>query len=689
MFDQKQIAWAKFWVWYYSRLALDKIYDSNKFFNNLKNKYPIKYKLAWWSSVGLNFLLIGMIFTIVLAIPALVEFNQNVLHKQQLSVSFYDKNGTLIGRRGIRLDDSMQLEDYPKYFIDAVLATEDRRFYSHFGIDIVGTIRAIVNNRRSEGHVQGGSSITQQLAKNLFLSNERTIERKVKEAFLALALEFNLSKEEILKLYLDRAYMGGGAYGAAEASRHYFNKSARDLSVSEAAILAGLFKAPSKFSPEANLEESRKRWLTVLSNLRETKKITSEQYEEALLYPPVTNILRDNTAANYYLDWAWEEIKSLESKGLLGNNKVLRVTTTLDLQLQRSAEEIVTKQLDEAENKFDVDQIALVVMNSDGGVTVMIGGNDYRESSFNRVTKSLRQPGSSFKPYVYAAAVDAGILDKDTIVTDKPTCIGNWCPHNYKGGYAGAMPAWQAMAVSINTIPVQLSIQLGKEASSVKAGRARIIDMAERMGVKTHLYDSQSLPIGSVELTPLDQAVGYNTLASGGFRVKPFAVLDIKNTAGETVYTRIPERERVLSDRVVSNLNFMLNKVVESGTGTASKIQGYQIAGKTGTTNAYRDAWFVGYSGSMVGSVWMGNDDNASSNNMTGGSLPARTWKLVMEQALKTQPAKPLLGITAPVQNTNTRTKTTKPVETPAAPKNFEPPVVREKNWLEKLLNLD
>ena len=682
--DSEKIKWVKFWSWYYYKLYLDKFYALSYAFNEYKKTHPVKYYAAWWGSVCLNFVLVGVSAAVILAIPALEEFNQNVLHKQQLSVSFYDKHGTLIGRRGIRLDDSMQLEDYPPYFIDAVLSTEDRRFYSHFGIDVVGTTRALFNNRKG-GHTQGGSSITQQLAKNLFLSNERTFERKIKEAFLALALEFNFTKEEILKLYLDRVYMGGGAYGAAEASRHYFNKSAKDLSVSEAAILAGLFKAPSKFSPEANVEESRKRWLTVLSNLRETKKITSEQYEEALLYPPVTNILRDNTAANYFLDWAWEEIKKMESNNLLGDHKVLKVTTTLDLRLQRLSEEIVTKQLDEAENKFDVDQIALVVMNTDGSVPIMIGGNDYRESSFNRVSKSLRQPGSSFKPYVYAAAVDAGILDKDTVVTDRPTCIGNWCPNNYRGNYAGSMPAWQAMAVSINTIPVQLSIQLGKDSSSVKAGRARIVEMANRMGVKSNLYDAQSLPIGSVELTPLDQAVGYNTLASGGYRVQPFAVVDVKNTAGETIYNRKIEREKVLSDRVVGNLNFMLNKAVDQGTGTAAKITGYQIAGKTGTTNAYRDAWFVGYTSSMVGVVWMGNDNNASSNNMTGGSLPARTWKLVMEEALKTQPNKPLLGLTAPVTvNTKTRTPN-RPVETPAAPRSFEPPVVKEKTWLEKL----
>jgi penicillin-binding protein 1A len=309
----------------------------------------------------------------------------------------------------------------------------------------------------------------------------------------------------------------------------------------------------------------------------------------------------------------------------------------------------------------------------------------------------LRQPGSSFKPYVYAAAVDAGILDKNTTVTDKSTCIGNWCPHNYKGGFKGSMPAWSAMAQSINTIPVQLSIQLGKEASSVKSGRAKIVDIAHQMGVKSDLYDAQCMPIGCVELTALDQAVGYNTLANGGYRVKPYAIVQIRNTNGELIYTAEPEKIKVLSERVVSNLNFMLNKVIDQGTGVAAKIQGQTIAGKTGTTNAYKDAWFVGYTGSMVASIWMGNDDNSSSNNMTGGTLPARTWKLIMEEALKTQPAKaPAYLNAAPIVNNTKTNQPTKKVEKMGeplslAPQNFDPPappVVRERNFLEKLFNI-
>lgn len=674
-----------FYLWYWRTIAVDKLKQFNDHLNSTKQRNPIKWHLAFFGGFLLNILLVIMIMIVIVAQPAMREFNENILHKQQISVTFYDRNGDLIGRRGIRLDDSMKLDEYPKYFLDAVLATEDRRFYSHFGIDVVGTFRAIANNQKSE-KIQGGSSITQQLAKNLFLSNERTMERKIKEAFLALALEWNLSKDEILKLYLERAYMGGGSYGAAEATRYYFNKSAKDLSVSEAAVLAGLFKAPSKFSPENNPDESKKRWLTVLDNLRVTRSITDEQFEEALIYPPQLNVLKDSTAANYYLDWAWEEIRELENRGLLGDSKVFKVTTMLDLKVQRHAESVMDKQLEEADDKYGTEQVAMVIMDTSGGVISMIGGNDYRESSFNRATKALRQPGSSFKPYVYAAAVEAGILDKDTIVTDRPTCIGKWCPHNYNGSYSGSMPAWQAMAQSINSIPVQLSIQLGKESSSVKVGRKRIIDMAYKMGVRSELYDAQSLPIGSVELTPLDQAVGYTSLANGGYKVKPYAIKEIKNSQGETVYITEPQREQVLNERVVSNMNFMLNKVIEQGTGTGAKIQGQTIAGKTGTTNAYKDAWFVGYTGSLVGSIWMGNDDNTSSERMTGGSLPARTWKLVMEEALKTQPVKPppfLTLATQPVTNNKAKKTTT----TPEGPKQFEPPVEKERSFWQKLFN--
>ena len=673
----------KFWSWYFSKRIQDYYFIINNFQKNVKNIYPKVYIFGRMGSVLLNLFIAGLLVSTTFAIPAFKEFNENILYKQQLSVTFYDKKGDLIGRRGIRMDDSMQLDDYPKYFIDAVLATEDRRFYNHFGIDVIGTIRALVNNQKNERGMQGGSSITQQLAKNLFLSNERTLDRKIKEVFLAWALETNLTKEEILKLYLDRAYMGGGSYGATEAARHYFNKSAKDISVSEAAILAGLFKAPSRFSPEANPDHSQRRWLTVLENLRVTKKITEEQYEEALLYPPRVNIYKDNTAANYYLDWAWSEIKTLESKGLLGDNKVLKVTTTLDLKTQRYAEEVVTKQLEEASNRFDVEQISLVVMDTTGGVVTMIGGNDYRESAFNRSTRSFRQPGSSFKPFVYAAAIDQGILDMNTIVTDKPTCIGRWCPSNYGRKFSGNMPAWQAMAQSINTIPVQLSVQLGKDESSVKAGRAKIIDMAYKMGVQSELYDSQSLPIGSVEVTSIDMAAGYTSLANGGFKIKPHAILEVKNTNGDLIYKYRPEMEKSISDRVVNNLNFMLNKVVESGTATSAKIEKQTIAGKTGTTNDYKDAWFIGYTGSLVASVWMGNDDNTSSNRMTGGSLPARTWKLVMEEALKGYPVKAPNGIV--IRQAPQKQQPPKQERVSSAPKEFTPPVEREKTFFERL----
>ena len=673
----------RFYAWYAGRQLADLYQQGRQLFKYMRSSRPKLFRTLWLSSAALNFVAAGSVGMMILSRPAVREFNENILHKQELAVTFYDRNDQIIGRRGIRLDDSIQLEDYPKYFIDAVLATEDRRFYSHWGIDPVGIARALVNNNAG-GHTQGGSSITQQLAKNLFLSNERTFQRKIKEAFLAMALEVNLTKEEILKLYLDRAYMGGGSYGAAEAARHYFNKSAKDLSVSEAAILAGLFKAPSRFSPEANPERSRQRWRTVLDNLRTTRSITDEQFEEALLYPPEANIFRDNTAANYYLDWAWDEIKRMEAEGLLGTSKVLKVQTALDLKVQRRSEEVITKQLEEAEDRFDVEQAAVVIMQTDGGVLSMIGGNDYRDSAFNRATKALRQPGSSFKTYVYATAVDEGILDKDTIVTDRPTCIGRWCPHNYNRGFAGSMPAWQAVAQSINTIPVQLSIQLGKEESSVKAGRAKIQQMARRMGVKSELYDAQCMPIGCVEMTVMDQAVGYATLASGGLRTEPYAAVTIRDSQNNIIWQRKPERVKVLSDRVVSNMNFMLNRVVEAGTARSAQILGQQIAGKTGTTNAYRDAWFVGYTGAMVGAVWMGNDDNTSSRSMTGGSLPARTWKAIMEEAVKTQPTKSLPLVAQTTQKPQER-KVREPV--PVAPRQMEPPAEPEKTFIDRLFN--
>ncbi|WP_311276604.1 PBP1A family penicillin-binding protein [Methylobacterium sp. WCS2018Hpa-22] len=582
----------------------------------------------------------GAVLMLALAQPAFNLTSENWLKQQDLAVTFLDRYGVEVGRRGIKHDDSLKLDDFPDSMIKALVSTEDRRFYEHWGIDPIGTARALVSNSRGGGNTQGGSSITQQLAKNLFLTNERSLERKVNEAFLALWLESHLSKNDILKLYLDRAYMGGGTFGAVAAADYYFGKPLKDVSLAEAAMLAGLFKAPTKYAPHVNLPAARARAVDVLHNMVEAGFVTEGQIQTALRNPatPVTRT-RDITA-DYYLDWAFGEIKGMADAGKLRGDRVLIVKTPLDIGIQKRADQAVENILRQYGDQYDVDEAAMVILDPDGALRAMVGGADYGESQFNRATDSLRQPGSSFKPYVYAAGLAAGLYRPDTRVVDRPICLGNWCPQNYGRSFSGATNLTVAVAKSINTIPIQISVALGKaigikgDFPAAKAGRAKIIEMAHRMGITTPLTDSVSLPIGSAEVNVIDQAAAYAVFANGGRKAKPYAAMEVKNSSGEVIYRHADEKpEQILSPQVVADMNFMLNKVVEEGTGRRAQLDGIKVAGKSGTTNAYKDAWFVAYTGNYVGAVWFGNDDSTSTNKMTGGSLPAMAWHDVMETA--------------------------------------------------------
>jgi len=588
-----------------------------------------------------------------LAQPAFNLTNDNWLKAQDLAVTFLDRYGTEVGRRGIKHDDSLKLDDFPELMIKALLSTEDRRFYEHWGIDPIGTARALVSNSSGRGNTQGGSTITQQLAKNLFLTNERSLERKINEAFLAFWLESHLTKNQILKLYLDRAYMGGGTFGAVAAADYYFGKPLQSITLAEASMLAGLFKAPTKYSPNVNLPAARSRAVDVLRNMVEAGFVTEGQIQTALRNPatPVTRA-KDVTTADYYLDWAFGEVKRLADAGKLRQDRVLTVKTPLDLGIQKSADQAIETALRRDGERFDVDEAAMVVLDPDGALRAMVGGADYGESQFNRATDALRQPGSSFKPYVYAAALASGLFKPDTIVVDSPVCVGNWCPQNYGRSYSGRQPMWLAVAKSVNTIPIKVTTAIGKglgithEWNAAKAGRAKVIQTAKAMGVTTPLIDTPSLPIGSTEVTVMDQASGFAVFANGGKRARPYAAVEVKNSSGDVIYRHADEvPEQVLSSGVTADMNYMLNKVVEEGTARKAQLEGIKVAGKTGTTNGYRDAWFVGYTGNYVGAVWFGNDDHTSTNKMTGGSLPAATWHEVMEPAHKGIELKPMPGL--------------------------------------------
>jgi penicillin-binding protein 1A len=646
-------------------LALDAWVDFSIFrsFSGLRETYERfstfmdRFHVSGWrrglnelASEGATIGTVGLVVVLALAIPAFRETSDDDwLKKSELAVTFLDRYGNEVGSRGIRHNDSIPLDQFPDHLIKAVLSTEDRRFYEHFGVDLAGTARALVANTRAGGVVQGGSTITQQLAKNLFLSNERTIERKVKEAFLAMWLEARLTKNEILKLYLDRAYMGGGAFGVDAAAQYYFNKSARDVNLSEAAMLAGLFKAPTKFAPHVNLPAARARANVVLDNLVEANMMTEGQVFGARRHPATPVDRRDDRAANYYLDWAFDEMKKLvDTFPKSMTERVFVVRTALDTGLQNNADAAVESSLRQYGQEYHAKQAAAVLMDVDGSVRAMVGGRDYGASQFNRATDAMRQPGSSFKPYVYATALEGG-MKPSSIVVDGPVCIGNWCPHNYGNGYSGSMTLIQALTHSVNTIAVKLSISIG--GGNAKIGRAKIVKTAHDMGIRTPLPDTPSLPIGADEVTVLDHTGAYATFPNLGVKVMPHAILEVRTGAGELVWRFDrdgPKPKRVLPAGVASDMIKMMNSVVENGTGKRSRLDGVASAGKTGTTNAYRDAWFMGYTGNFVCGVWFGNDDYQSTNRMTGGSLPAMTWHNIMAYAHEGIELKQLPGVAVP-----------------------------------------
>lgn len=588
---------------------------------------------------ALTLAMLGMIAMLALAIPSAREVAQNWRNQERFAVTFLDRYGREIGQRGILHTDAVPVEDLPDNLIKAVLATEDRRFFNHFGIDMTGLARAITENVRANSVVQGGSTITQQLAKNLFLSNERTLERKVKEAFLALWLEANLSKEEILKLYLDRAYMGGGTFGVGAAARFYFNKDVREVTLAEAAMLAGLFKAPARFAPHINLPAARGRANEVLTNIVQAGFMTEGQVTGARREPADVVLRAQVKSPDHFLDWAFEEVKRFIVANDVPTRSVI-VRTTIDTDLQRASEEAIQFFLRKHGQDYNVSESAVVLIETNGAVRALVGGRDYGISQFNRATSAERQAGSSFKTYVYAAAIDHG-LTEESIVADRPVTWRGWSPQNYNRSFAGRVTLATALARSINTVPVWI-------ARDHLGGTAPIVDMARKMGIGSNVIDHHTMVLGTSGMTVMDQATGYLTLASGGLAGKRHAFTQITTLTGQTIYDRRREPDagtRVLSEDGTAMLNRMLVNVTEWGTGRRAALDGIKVAGKTGTTQAYRDAWFVGYTGNFAAAVWYGNDDYTPTNRLTGGRLPAMTWQRIMAYAHRDADLIPLAGV--------------------------------------------
>ena len=547
------------------------------------------------------------------------------------AITIVDVHGKVIARRGRLSGDFVSTADLPAHVANAVIASEDRRFYSHFGIDLWGLGRAFWVNMQEGRVVQGGSTITQQLAKNLFLKPERTMVRKFQEALLALYLESSLSKEEILSLYLNKVYFGAGADGIDEAARRYFNKPATKLGLVESAMLAGLLKAPSRYSPVNGNDLAWERARVVLQTMVETGFISPEIRDDAFHTRPKLAPGLFGKGSQYFSDWVDAQLDDL-----VGHSAPeIIVETTLDLDIQRQAEEAALRTL--SESGHDNLQVALIAMSPDGAVRAMVGGKEHGHTFFNRATAAKRQPGSAFKPFVYLAALEAGLSPK-SIVIDEPVTYRGWTPANFKSGYAGEMTLTDALSNSVNTVAVQLCLQETPET---------VVDVAQRLGITSSLDAVPSIALGTSEVSLAELVSAYAPFASGGTGAITYGVKRIRTPDGVLLYERSGSGMGRVVDAVhVGQMNHMLMQAIRSGTGKQANLGSRPSAGKTGTTQDFKDAWFVGYTRQLVTGVWIGSDNGQTmGKGVTGGTLPAQVWKKFMLQATAGQPISPLPGL--------------------------------------------
>jgi penicillin-binding protein 1A len=555
----------------------------------------------------------------------LPPIDQIAVPKRPPNIAILASDGSLIANRGETGGRTVNIKELPPHLPKAFVAIEDRRFYDHFGIDPVGIGRAMVRNLTSRGVAQGGSTLTQQLAKNLFLTQERTASRKIQEAILALWLERNYSKDEILELYLNRVYFGAGAYGVEAAAQRYYGKSARNVSLSEAAVLAGLVQSPSRLAPNRNPEGAQARAELVIAAMNELGFITPGMSKTALGAPaePVrpNGAGSANYAADYVMDVLDDFVGTVESD--------IVVSTTIEPSMQAAAERVLVEELNAKGQKFNVSQGAFVALEPDGALKALVGGRNYETSQFNRATSARRQPGSSFKPFVYLTALERG-LTPDTVREDSPVNIKGWTPENYDRGYRGPITLRDALALSLNTVAVKLNMEVGPKA---------VVQTAQRLGISSPLQANGSLALGTSEVTPLELVSAYAAFANGGIGVTPYVITQVKTTDGKLIYKRPGSGGlgRVIDPGVVAQMNDMMHNTFVIGTAQKAQVPGWPMAGKTGTTDDYKDAWFVGFTGNLVAGVWLGNDDGALTKNVTGGNLPAEVWHNFMKTALKDQ----------------------------------------------------
>jgi penicillin-binding protein 1A len=583
--------------------------------------------LGLWAAIAL----VGVIVWVGAHLPPIQALE---IPKRPPTIEITGFDGSVLATRGEMPGANVSLKELPPYLPKAFIAIEDRRFYSHYGVDPLGIARAAVANVLHRGVSQGGSTLTQQLAKNLFLTQERTLQRKLQEVELALWLERKHSKSEILELYLNRVYFGSGAYGVEAAAQRYFGKSAKNVTLAEAAMLAGLVKSPSRLAPNRNPEGAEKRAQTVLSAMAEAKFITAAQAQASIGHPSYNMKAAGAGTINYVADWIGEVLDDLI--GQIDQNIV--VETSIDPKLQSVAEAAVIDELAAKSVKFNVTQGALVAMTPDGAVRAMVGGRNYADSQYNRAVTAKRQPGSAFKPFVYLSAIEAG-LTPETIRQDAPLDVKGWKPENYGHEYFGAVTLTQALAMSLNTVAVRLGLEVGAK---------NVVRTAHRLGISSKLDANPTIALGTSEVSLTELVGAYAPFANGGQGVSPHVVTKIRTSQGKLLYARPADQlGQVIEPRHVAMMNTMMQETLLSGTARKAEIPGWTAAGKTGTSQDFRDAWFIGYTAKLVTGVWLGNDDNSPTRKATGGGLPVEVWTRFMRAAHQGVPLAGLPGLQA------------------------------------------
>ena len=569
--------------------------------------------MGFWSAVAGGLVLTYVWFSLdqrgLLQIP-----------QREPGIMILANNGSVLAETGAFFGDAAHIDQLPDYVPNAVIAIEDHRFRSHYGIDPIGLMRAMSRNVVARHMVQGGSTLTQQLAKNLFLTQEKTLTRKVQEAVLALWLESKFTKNEILQLYLNRVYFGSGAYGIEQAAHTYFNKSASELSIMEAARLAASLKAPTTYDPSKHPDESTARAKLVLAAMQDQGFISFDDASNAIDQP--LNIVTADylPARQYAVDWINAQLSQL----VKSYDQSIVIETTIDPTIQANAEKSLRTRLAQNSKKLGVSQGAMVVLDNSGAVLAMIGGKSYEKSQYNRATKAERQPGSAFKPFVYLTAFEHG-YKPSSMEVDEPVKFGSWSPENYKHKYLGSVSLEQAFAQSINTVAAKLAVTLGP---------ANVAETAQRLGIASPLGHDASLALGTSEVTPLELTAAFVPFANGGNLVAPYVVKRVTTRSGKVLYERKGDGlGQVVSNEALGEMNQLFRAVLRQGTGTKAQFGNFDIGGKTGTSQDYRDAWFVGFTPYLTAGVWLGNDDNTPTKQVTGGSLPAIIWRDVMEPA--------------------------------------------------------